>query len=130
MLLFEQLPSLAEHLIVDLGLDLQMYTVRWFLSLFFIDLPFEYAQSVLDLFLIDQFKILIKVSLAIFSVLACQLSRASDQEEVHTILLNIVQEDGFTQMPQSTFFNIAAQFDIPLDIFALLEKQDPQIFSQ
>lgn len=53
MLLFEQLPSLAEHLIVDLGLDLQMYTVRWFLSLFFIDLPFEYAQSVLDLFLID-----------------------------------------------------------------------------
>ena len=53
----------------------------------------------LDLFLIDQFKILIKVSLAIFSVLACQLSRATDQEEVHTILLNIVNEDGFAQMP-------------------------------
>ena len=124
MLLFEQLPSLAEHLIVDLGLDLQMYTVRWFLSLFFIDLPFEYAQSVLDLFLIDQFKVLIKVSLAIFSVLACQLSRANDQEEVHTILLNIAHEDGFKQMPQSTFFNLAAQFDIPMDIFSLLDKQD------
>lgn len=78
MLLFEQLPSLAEHLFTRLGLDLQVYTVRWFLSVFFIDLPLDYAQTVLDLFLIDQFKVLIKVTLAIFSVLACRLSRAVD----------------------------------------------------
>lgn len=70
MLLFEQLPSLASHLIVDLQMQLDIYTVRWFFSMFCIDLPLSYAQTVQDLFLLDQFKVLIQVSLAIFSVLA------------------------------------------------------------
>ncbi len=86
MLLFEQLPSLAEHLFVDLGLSLEVYTVRWFFSMFCIDLPASYAHTVLDIFLMDQFKVLIKVSLAIFSVLASQLSCATSQERVHAIL--------------------------------------------
>ena len=67
-------------MLVDLGLNLEVYTVRWYFSAFCIDLPLDYAQTVLDLFLIDQFKVFIRVSLAIFSVLACQLSRAKDVE--------------------------------------------------
>ena len=72
------MPSLAQHLVDDLGLSLEVYTVRWFFSMFCIDLPLSYAQAVLDLFFLDQFKVLIRVSLAIFSVLACSLSRAKD----------------------------------------------------
>ena len=32
-------------------------------------------------------------------------------------------EDGFAQMSRGTFFNLASQFDLPVDIVSLLEKQ-------
>ena len=91
--------------------------------MFCIDLPLAYAQTVLDLFVLDQFRVLIKVSLALFSVLACQLSRAKDQEEVHGIFQNLAQTDGFLSMTQQTFFNLAASFDVPLEILTLLERE-------
>ena len=43
MLFFEQLPSLAKHLLVDLQISLEVYTARWFFAMFCIDLPIEYA---------------------------------------------------------------------------------------
>jgi len=33
----------------------------------------------------------------------------------------LAEDEGFVQMSQSTFFNLASQFDIPLDILNLLE---------
>ena len=51
------------------------------------------------------------------------MSTAKDQDEVHAILLNVKAEDGFTQMPMSTFFNITASFDIPIDILYFLEQK-------
>ena len=39
--------------------------------MFSIDLPFTYAQTILDLYLLDQFRVLIRVALALLSVLAC-----------------------------------------------------------
>lgn len=121
MLLFEQMPSLASHIVDDLGLSLEVYTVKWFFSMFCIDLPLSYAQVVLDLFLLDQFKVLIQVSLAIFSVLASTLSLTKDQEEVHYVMQNLADEEGFKQMSQSTFFNLASQFELPFDILNFLE---------
>ena len=123
MLFYEQLPSLAQHLLIDLQISLDVYTVRWFFSMFCIDLPLSYAQTVLDLFLLDQFRVLIRVSLALLSVLASQLSLAKDQEEVHAIMQNLSREEGFSQMTQSTFFNLVSSFEVPTEILYLLEHE-------
>ena len=69
VILFEQMPELAEHIIDKMEVNLDVYTVRWFFSMFNIDLPFSYAQAVLDLYMFDQTEILVRTTLAIFSVL-------------------------------------------------------------
>ena len=70
VILFEQMPELAEHVIDKMEVNLDVYTVRWFFSMFNIDLPFSYAQAVLDLYMFDQTEILVRTTLAIFSVLS------------------------------------------------------------
>ena len=74
VILFEQMPQLAEHIIDDMEVNLDVYTVRWFFSMFSIDLPFEYAQTLLDFYMFDQSEILIRTALAIFSLLSFKLS--------------------------------------------------------
>ena len=123
MLLYEQLPSLAKHLFEDLNLQLEVYSVRWFFSMFCIDLPFEYAQSVLDLYILDQVNVLIRISLAIFSLLAAPLSMTKDQEEAHSILQNISNDQSFMSMSKAAFFNLACSFDIPAEILSLLQRE-------
>ena len=78
VLLHDQMPSLATHLFEHIGIIFDVYTVRWFFSLFNIDLPFTYAQTVLDFYLCDKTEIIIRVTLAIFSVLSKKLLQVQD----------------------------------------------------
>ena len=68
------MPQLAEHILDTMEVNLDIYTVRWFFSMFSIDLPFSYAQTILDFYMFDQTEILIRATLAIFSILSFQLS--------------------------------------------------------
>lgn len=61
------------------------------------------------------------MSLAIFSVLASTLSLAKDQEDVHYIMQNLADEEGFKEMSQSTFFHLASQFELPFEIVDFLD---------
>ena len=54
IILFEQMPTLADYVLNKMEVSLDIYTVRWFFSMFNIDLPFAYAQTVLDLYMFDQ----------------------------------------------------------------------------
>ena len=49
----EQLSSLCRVLIDRFELDIEVFTVKWFMSMWCVDLPFEYAITVLELYLLD-----------------------------------------------------------------------------
>ena len=85
MLLFDMMPDLAKHMVKDLELDLEVYTVKWFFSFFCIDLPFEYVLSILDLYMVEQITVFIRVALAIFQSLKDQLMAVRYQEDIHLI---------------------------------------------
>lgn len=48
-ILYQMMPALMKHL-ADISFDLSIYTVKWFFTLFAIDLPFHYVQQVIDLY--------------------------------------------------------------------------------
>ena len=72
------MPQLAEHVLDRMEVNLDVYTVRWFFSMFNIDLPFPYAQTVLDFYMFDQAEVLVRVTLAIFSALSFTLSKTNE----------------------------------------------------
>ena len=67
------MPTLADYVLNKMEVSLDIYTVRWFFSMFNIDLPFAYAQTVLDLYMFDQSDVLIRTTLALFKVLQPKL---------------------------------------------------------
>jgi hypothetical protein len=69
VLIREQLPELAKWMIDRLKIEIEVYTVKWFFSMWCIDLPFEYALTILDLYLIDQHKALVRTALSVFAML-------------------------------------------------------------
>lgn len=52
VLLRDQMPDVF-RVLERFDVNLEVYTVKWFFSMWSIDLPFEYAMTVLDLYLID-----------------------------------------------------------------------------
>jgi hypothetical protein len=48
---------------------LEIHSVRWFLSLFCVDLPLQSAKTVLDLYIIDGPIVFVRAALAMFKVL-------------------------------------------------------------
>ena len=61
--------------------------------------------------------------MALFAVLANQLSLARDQEEAHQILQNFAKDEGFMSMDHFTFFNLVRSFELPAGIIELLESE-------
>jgi hypothetical protein len=62
------MPELSKAL-VKFDVDIEVYSVKWFFSMWSIDLPFDYAMTALDLYLVDQQRSLIRIALAIFACL-------------------------------------------------------------
>ncbi len=62
------MPELSKAL-VKFDVDIEVYSVKWFFSMWGIDLPFDYAMTALDLYLVDQQRSLIRIALAIFACL-------------------------------------------------------------
>ena len=44
------MPEIAKVIFDQFDLDLEVYTVKWFFSMWSIDLPFEYALTILDIY--------------------------------------------------------------------------------
>ena len=58
----------------------EYFASQWFLTLFTYDLPIETIGGIIDIFIIDRFKALIKVGLAILSVLRDDLMNLEKEE--------------------------------------------------
>ena len=83
------MPKLADFVLNKMEVSLDIYTVRWFFSMFNIDLPFSYSQTVMDLYMFDQSEVLIRTTLALFKVLQPKILSTSDSESLHEILKEV-----------------------------------------
>jgi hypothetical protein len=98
-------PKLAKHLTI-LGIDISIYTVKWFFTLFALDLRPEFVESILDLYLYEQLAVLVRFSITILTLLAPKLIMCTDIDSVHQILRRPMNhlKDMHTK---SSFFFIA-----------------------
>ena len=70
------LPELHEHLVKN-KIPTDIYASNWFITLFANDLPFDMAPSVLDVFLLEGHKGLLRIALSILAFLKNDLLRLS-----------------------------------------------------
>ena len=61
--------ALCSRMIGGANYILEIHSVRWFLSMFCVDMPLDCAKNVLDLYIIDGPIVFIRTALAIFKVL-------------------------------------------------------------
>lgn len=62
------LPQVYAHLIEN-GIPIDIYASNWFLTMFCNDLPFDMAPAILDVFLLESFKGLIRIAISLLSLL-------------------------------------------------------------
>ena len=116
VLICEQMPRLSEHLFNNLQINLEIYTVRWFLSLFCIDLPIEYSAALFDLYLHEKTQVLVRVALTLLARYQNDIMRTTDQEEVHRIMTSIHEDASLTRETLPQFFKEAMSLDIPSQV--------------
>ena len=122
VILFEQMPKLADFVLNKMEVSLDIYTVRWFFSMFNIDLTFTYSQTVLDLYMFDQSEVLIRTTLALFKVLQPKILSTPDSESLHDILKEVSSNLDFKMQAKSEFFATAYNFDLPTTVLKELEE--------
>ncbi len=66
------LPDLHEHL-ARLKIPTDIYASNWFITMFTNDLPFDMAPSVLDVYLLEGHKGLLRIALSILTFLKSEL---------------------------------------------------------
>eukprot|EP01066_Platyproteum_vivax_P011318 Platyproteum_vivax@DN5133_c0_g1_i1.p1 len=84
VLLQSMMPNLANHLEMEC-VDPTMYLSQWFITLFTYSFSFEAVVRVWDIFLVEGFKTLFKVSLAVMKLLHDTLLSQSFERILHTL---------------------------------------------
>ncbi len=57
-------PTLTKHL-TKIGFDLSIYTVRWFFTMFAVDLPYNYVQQILDFYQYEKTAVFVRIAVFI-----------------------------------------------------------------
>lgn len=73
------MPDLAEHF-KKLKIPTDIYAANWFITMFCCELSMDLVFCILDVFLLEGIKSLIRVSLAILSCLHDRLLQMNDEE--------------------------------------------------
>lgn len=73
------LPELSEHF-RTLRIPTDIYAANWFITMFCYDLNIDLVLSILDVFLLDGIKSLIKISLALLSYIEKKILKMNFEE--------------------------------------------------
>lgn len=96
--------------------DSEYYATRWFLTLFSYDLSIECITTVLDLFMVEGFKCLIKVAMAFLSHAYSQYLR-----DRHARLIDIVKHDEH-RMESRALLKMAQSFKVTTKLMNDMEE--------
>ncbi len=106
VLLYETHPQLAKHF-HKFEFDLSVYSVKWFFSVFCIDLPEEFVFQILDFYQYEQSAVFVRVALTMLILLAPRLLETTCIEQLHEILRR--PYIFLRQYSQQTFFRVTYQ---------------------
>lgn len=97
-------------------MDSDYYATRWFLTLFTYDLSIECITTVLDLFMVEGFKCLIKVAMTFLSHAYSQYLR-----EGHARFIDVVKHEEH-RMESRALLKMAQSFKVTSKLMSDMEK--------
>lgn len=80
-LIAKHLPKISIKL-KKMGVLPDFYATAWFLTFYILILPFNTVLRIMDIFLLEGFKIIYRIGLAIFKLKEKKLMAASDSDEI------------------------------------------------
>ena len=97
------LPDLHEHLSKN-KVPTDIYASNWFITMFTNDLPFDMAASVLDVYLLEGHKGLLRIALSILSFLKTELISLQYDELMVFLSHPNARESTFRELDQYWLF--------------------------
>jgi len=92
-LLRQQNFPVYQHIVTHVGIDLTSICVPWFTCLYLTTLPIETCLRVLDAFMLEGYKVLFRVGLALFDMHQKEILAIDDFGELHQYLCKMAKTD-------------------------------------
>lgn len=115
------LPELHEHLSKH-KIPTDIYASNWFITMFTNDLPFDMAPSVLDVYLLEGHKGLLRISLSILSFLKSELLNLPYDELMVFLSHPNARESIFRSLDQYWLFQTSFSFKITQSLLDQLHR--------
>lgn len=89
------------------GLESILYATSWYMTLFTVNLPFAFVLRLMDIFLLEKWKIVYRIALALLKVRSKKILASSGFEQGYTA----VKEFGNLEeeIDEDTFFKIVCE---------------------
>ena len=111
------LPELHEHLSKH-KIPTDIYATNWFITMFTNDLPFDMAPSVLDVYLLEGHKGLLRIALSILAFLKSELLNLPYDELMVFLSHPNARETIFRSLDQYWLFQTSFTFKITQSLLA------------
>ena len=116
------LPELHAHLSKH-KVPTDIYASNWFLTMFTNDLPFDMAANVLDVYLLEGDKGLLRIALSLLSFLQAELLSLQQYDELMVFLSHPhARESILKELDQSWLFRTSYSFKITQSLLAQLYR--------
>lgn len=115
------LPDLHEHLCRS-KVPVDIYASNWFITMFTNDLPFDMVASVLDVYLLEGYKGLLRIALSILKFLKEQMLGLQDDELMVFLSSSNAQGTLFRNLDQYWLFQTSYNFKITSSLLSQLER--------
>ena len=115
------LPDLHQHL-KNNKIPTDIYASNWFITMFSNDLPFDMAPSVLDVYLLEGHKGLLRISLSLLCFLKHSLLTLQYDDLMVFLSHPHAREEAFHGLDQHALFATAFDFKITNNLLKSLER--------
>ena len=115
------LPDLHQYLKKN-KVPTDIYASNWFITMFSNDLPFDMAPSVLDVYLLEGHKGLLRISLSLLYFLKSTLLTLQYDDLMVFLSHPHAREEAFTALDQHALFATAFDFKITNSLLKSLER--------
>lgn len=122
VLSYVYVPAVFEHF-QHMNIPTDIYASNWFITLFSNDLPFDVTPAVIDVYLLEGNKGLLRIALGLLSFLQDDLLKMKSYDDLMVFMSHSsAREDIFRKIDQHSLFNKASTFKITHSLLRELER--------
>ena len=115
------MPKVFEHF-QELAIPTDIYASNWFITLFSNDVPFDMAPAVIDIYLLEGKKGLLRIALGLLSFLEEEVLHMKYDDLMVFMSHPSSREEFFRKIDQHSLFSKASTFKITNDLLNELER--------